>query len=142
MLRLFSKHHKEVIGTVPGSDTPFTVTFDESGHAEVEDEAVGTYLLQLQAAVMAEPSKEGGKDGSGSGGGEQTPELKPEDMNVPQLKKFAKDNGIDLGQATKKDEVLPLVQAYLEQKAKEDEDKAKSQGQGQGEGGGGTGDQQ
>jgi hypothetical protein len=30
-------------------------------------------------------------------------------MTVPQLKKFAKDNGIDLGSAAKKDEIIQAI---------------------------------
>lgn len=33
------------------------------------------------------------------------------DMSLPALKKYAKDNEIDLGEATKKDEVLAAIQA-------------------------------
>lgn len=119
-MRLFSKDHKELVGSLPDSDTAFKVTFDETGHAEIEDEAVGNYLLQLRAASLAQPVEDGTNK-------------KPEDMNVPQLKKFAKDNGIEIGEASKKDEILPIVQAFLEQKVKEVEK--------QGQGGAGTGDQ-
>ncbi len=36
-------------------------------------------------------------------------ELSLDEMNVPQLKKYAKDNGIDLGGAKKKVEILAII---------------------------------
>jgi hypothetical protein len=105
-LRLFSKEHKEIVGSV--EDVPFEVQFDKNGFAEVEDEAVGNYLLQLQAAVLVQtlPSKE------------SDPKTL-EEMHPTQLKKFAKDNGIEIGEASKKDELLPIINAFIEQKYKE-----------------------
>lgn len=38
-------------------------------------------------------------------------EQTPEDMNVPQLKKYAKEHGVDLGGATQKAPILELINA-------------------------------
>lgn len=40
---------------------------------------------------------------------EDTPEFNLDKLNVAQLKKFAKDNGIDVGGATKKQELLDAI---------------------------------
>jgi hypothetical protein len=39
---------------------------------------------------------------------------KPEEMTVPQLKDYAKENEIDLGDATKKDDILQKVTEWQE----------------------------
>lgn len=41
----------------------------------------------------------------------ETVEVALEKMNVAQLKKYAKDNDIDLGDATKKEEILAVIEA-------------------------------
>lgn len=85
-----SKLHKEIVGRVDGK--PYRVLFDVDGYAEVE-EAVGVQLLQLRSA-------------------EAVPDVGTDvtKMNPAQLKKYAKDNGIDIGEATKKAELLALIQ--------------------------------
>lgn len=37
------------------------------------------------------------------------PEICIEDMTVPQLKQFAKDNDIDIGSAAKKDDIIKAI---------------------------------
>ncbi|WP_157261160.1 hypothetical protein [Paenibacillus wynnii] len=46
-----------------------------------------------------------------------------EEMKLPALKAYAKENNIDLGEASKKDEVLAVIQEAIHEaeKAKEDE---------------------
>jgi hypothetical protein len=124
-LNIQSKDHKDIVGSVDGK--PFRVLFDEDGYAEV-DEAVGEQLLQLQAALLVEPkiSKENVED--------KEPKIL-EEMHPMQLKKFAKDNGIEIGEASKKDELLPIINAFIEQKYKREEAKDRVLS-------GGTGDQQ
>lgn len=96
-MKLFSKEHREIAGSV--DDIPFEVQFDKDGYAEVEDEAVGNYLLQLQAALLVP---------------EATNEPKTlEKMNPAELKKYAKDNGIDVGEETKKEPLLAIINAHL-----------------------------
>lgn len=86
-----SKQHKAINGHVDGE--PFSVHFDEDGYAEVDD-AVGEQLLRLRSAEVV-----------------STPETKDvSKMNVPQLKKYAKEHGIDIGEATKKAEILPIIE--------------------------------
>jgi hypothetical protein len=114
-LNIQSKDHKDIAGSVDGK--PFRVLFDDDGYAEV-DEAVGEQLLQLQAAFLAEPQIPNVDD--------KDPK-KLEDMHPMQLKKFAKENGIEIGEASKKDELLPIINAFIEQKYKEAE-AAKTQG--------------
>ncbi|MFF9146327.1 hypothetical protein ACF1BN_15850 [Streptomyces sp. NPDC014861] len=55
---------------------------------------------------------------SGDGG----PEVAVEDMTVDQLKAYAAAEGIDLGTATRKDEIRAAVVAALEQRRDEDGD--------------------
>jgi len=38
-----------------------------------------------------------------------------EELTIPQLKAFAEEKGIDLGDATKKDDILSLIQAALKE---------------------------
>lgn len=85
---IYSKEHKEIVGHVDGE--PFRVLFDEDGYAEVE-EAVGALLLQLQAASPVQEETDLDK------------------MNLSQLKRYAKKNGIDLGDATKKADILEKI---------------------------------
>ena len=49
------------------------------------------------------------EDGKNSEKDEKSEEIEFEKMNVPQLKKYAKENGIDLMGASKKDEILPII---------------------------------
>lgn len=45
-------------------------------------------------------------------------------MNATQLKKYAKENDIDLGGATKKEDILPIIEAALKAADEEDDDPA------------------
>lgn len=87
-----SKQHKAINGHVDGE--PYHVFFDEDGYAEV-DESVGDQLLRIHAAEAVQE--------------QDSPDI--EKMNVPQLKKYAKENGIDIGDATKKADILPIIEA-------------------------------
>jgi len=89
-MRITSKH-RALTGTIDGQK-PFLVNFDEDGFADV-DEAVGEYLYGLHSVEKVE----GGKV--------------LESMNTAQLKKYAKDNGIDIGDETKKVQLLSIIQA-------------------------------
>ena len=40
----------------------------------------------------------------------ETVEVTPDKMNVAQLKKYAKDNGIDIGDAATKNDILAAIQ--------------------------------
>lgn len=44
----------------------------------------------------------------------ETVEVALEKMNVAQLKKYAKDNGINIGDASKKEEILAVIEAAQE----------------------------
>lgn len=87
-----SKLHKEIVGRADGQ--PYHVLFDADGYAEVE-EAVGGQLLRLHAAEAVPES-------------EDTADIRK--MNPAQLKKYAKDNGIDVGDASKKAELLAIIE--------------------------------
>ncbi|UOF90779.1 hypothetical protein LSG31_00405 [Fodinisporobacter ferrooxydans] len=89
-----SKIHRELVGHVDGE--PYRVLFDADGIAEVDD-AVGEQLLQLGSATQFQMSN--------------TTDITK--MNLPQLKKYASENGIDLGDATKKPEILEKINQHL-----------------------------
>jgi len=84
-----SKQHKEIVGHVNG--TPYHVFFDADGRAEVED-AVGEQLLRIQAVVSVQPT-----------------EKSLDDMTVKELKKYAIDNDIELGDASKKEDIIARI---------------------------------
>jgi len=83
--------HRALTGSVDGV-SPFLVEFDEEGFADV-DEAVGEYLCGLHAAEKV--------------GDDADPFAH---MNVPRLKKYAKENGIDIGDASTKVDILAVIQ--------------------------------
>lgn len=60
-----------------------------------------------EATIKAEYLKLGGLI---TGEEEQSGPKVLEDLNVAELKKYAKDNEIDLGEATKKDDILAVIQ--------------------------------
>lgn len=67
------------------------VEFDQDGVAEVSDET-GGLLIELPHYECADEPDLGS-------------------MNVPQLRKYARDNDIDLGDATKKADILSAIQS-------------------------------
>lgn len=85
-----SKQHKEIVGHVDG--TPYHVFFDADGRAEVE-QAVGRQLLRLSAAVEVQGEPEG-----------------LHDMNVADLRAYAKERDITLGQARNKDDIIKAIE--------------------------------
>lgn len=106
-----------------------TIKFDENGVADVQSDEFAEELLKMKGFSSVEgesqveiPSKSDDEEPTPSSTPkeEEKPEEEPADnaeldeeeirkMNVPQLKKYAKDNGIDLGDATKKDEILEVI---------------------------------
>ncbi len=87
--------HKALTGTL--DEEPFFVSF-VGGVAEVE-EAVGEYLLRLRAAsrIVEERTEE-----------DETAE-DISNLGPLQLKKFARDHGIDVGSATKKADLISAI---------------------------------
>lgn len=105
--------------------------FDKDGVVEILDDKVVKALTSLAGySVVAklqdtEETTEVGKDISvennldtkekdeiedaGESENDSVSEDELSKMNVPQLKKYAKDNGIDLGDASKKDEILEVI---------------------------------
>lgn len=90
-----------VIGGVP-------VVFDGNGVAEVPD-AAGAQLLTLGGYRTDNASAPAAANAR-----EQKPEPDAgpglESMNTAQLKKFAKDSGIDIGDATKKADLIAAIE--------------------------------
>lgn len=114
--------------------TKGNVEFDKDGIAEVNEEiakmltSIGGYTL-IDGKLAAEAPKKADKEDvvkeSSAEEEKQQEEQNTESedtseesvadiiapMNVPQLRKYAKDNGIDLGSATKKDEITEIILA-------------------------------
>lgn len=84
-----SKLHKEIRGHVDGES--YHVLFDDRGRAEVED-AVGAQLLRLSDATEV-------RDGI-------------DKMTIPQMKEYAEQKGIELGEATKKPDILAAIKNF------------------------------
>lgn len=96
-----SKQHKEIVGHVNG--TPYHVFFDADGRSEVE-QAVGEQLLRLSAA-------------------EEVQSTGLQAMSVSDLRSYAKEHGITLGQARNKDDIIKVIGDYEEgQKDKGDDE--------------------
>lgn len=87
-----SKQHKEIVGHVDGQ--PYHVNFDANGQAEVE-EAVGKQLLRLKAAVAVQVEPTGFQA-----------------MKLEELKTYAKDHQITLGQARTKDAIIHVIEEF------------------------------
>ena len=103
--------------------------FDENGVSDVTPDEFAEELLKMKgfSSVDGEsnveiPSKSVDKvvNPEPTSESEEVSEEEPADnaemdeeeirkMNVPQLKKYAKDNGIDLGDASKKDEIIKII---------------------------------
>lgn len=83
-----SKQHKEIVGHV--NRIPYHVFFDAFGHSEVE-QAVGEQLLRLSAAVEVQSA---GLQG----------------MSVADLRVYAKEHDITLGQARNKDDIIKVIE--------------------------------
>lgn len=105
--------------------------FDKDGVVEILDDKVVKALTSLAGYSVAaklqdtEETTEVGKDipvennldtkekdeieDAGESENDSVSEDELSKMNVPQLKKYAKDNGIDLGDASKKDEILEVI---------------------------------
>lgn len=96
-----SKEHKELVGKADGK--PYHVVFDADGLAEVE-QAVGEQLLQL--SIVAEV---------------QTGSTVLEDMSVAQLRVYAKEKGITLGQARTKDDIIRVIKGFEDNAGNTDE---------------------
>lgn len=96
--------------------------FDFSA-AELEDinrlqKATGNILVRKP--VNEDPSAGASDDGAGGEGGQGGGENKYLGKTVPELKAIAAERNIDLGEATKKDDILAVLEAA--DKAAEDED--------------------
>ena len=126
MSKIFNGNNKgQSIATAIG-----LISFDENGIAEVNDEEMAEKLLQLDGykrpdgegapkQPQSEPKKaevennsseeENVEEEKSEGEGEELTEEVLTTKNVPQLRKIAKDNDIDLNGATKKDEIIAII---------------------------------
>lgn len=100
--------------------------FDSDGVVDLPDEQAASFL-QMRGFELAEESKNSGLESSENlslGNNPADEENKQDDaenaldddetfdfdkLTVPQLKKYAKDHGIDLMGANRKDEIIPLI---------------------------------
>lgn len=89
--------------------------FDMDGIAEVEEEFVGK-LLELKGFSLAQEDTQEKEDTTQkiepSNPEAEKKEEKPDfdKLTVPQLKKYAREHGIDLKDANKKVEIIPLLE--------------------------------
>ncbi len=78
------------------------VVFDEHGEAEIENEH-GNKLLRLKGFTKIEVSDE-----------EKESKLNSlNSLNVAQLKKYAREHDIELGDASKKQEILDIIEKFI-----------------------------
>lgn len=99
-MRIHCALHKSVTGYV--EDKPFLVRFDSDGYADV-DKAVGYHLLRLSGAtVVADDPVE-----------ESVQEIESpwETMTVAQLRQYAKDHDIKLGDARNRTDITAAIAA-------------------------------
>lgn len=97
-MRIHCALHKSVTGYVDGN--PFLVQFDSGGYADV-DKAVGEHLLRLSGAT--EVASEVAQSGSPF-----------EAMTVPELRQYAKDRNIKLGDARNRTDITAAIVAATE----------------------------
>lgn len=77
------------------------VTYKQGESFEMEDKHVTETLLKVTGDVKKVP-------------------ITVDEMTVPELKKYAKEKEIDLGEAKKQEEILEIIQAHEEQKQEGD----------------------
>lgn len=69
--------------------------------------------LVAEAPLDALPNQNGNGDGADGGTGGDQQAIDVSGMNVEELKAFAVDRAIDLGEARKKDEIVSVIQQAL-----------------------------
>ena len=107
------------------ANTGKIIEFDSNGIADIKDENYVANLIELDGFELVDGEKIPEKapevketevtldeETTEVEEVEEAPELSEEflvDKNVPQLRKIAKDNGIDLAGASKKDEIIAVI---------------------------------
>lgn len=103
-MNIVNVHRKNRSVTVMGT----SVSFDANGAAVVDD-AVGTQLLALGGYTRTDRPQEAPAKQTAAKADEEAPDL--ESMNTAQLRKLARDRNIDLGDATKKADIISAIES-------------------------------
>lgn len=120
--------------TITDPDTLEQFTYDAGDdipdeHVEMIDESRRDKIFEREEEEMFDENGEMivlspngnlafDEDGSEEG---RAADVSFEDMKVPELKRYASTNAIDLGGATKKDDIVARIQAVEEERASESE---------------------
>lgn len=98
------------------------IQFDADGKADIDDTAAAKLatlegfsidgeVSEVEKKTVKETKSEQVEDAKEveADDAEEEDEVDLASMNVPQLRKYAKDNGIDLGNAQKKDDIIAVI---------------------------------
>lgn len=83
------------------------VRYAAEGPISVRDDDEAQRLVDLELAQFADEDEDEDEEGDDNSEGETL-----EDMSVPDLKKLAVDEGVDLGTATKKADIIAAINAH------------------------------
>jgi hypothetical protein len=83
----------------------------KSEQQEDESEEVSVETTEEDSAEQDENAETAEQEDSAAEADKTALHDELEKMNVPQLKKYAKDNGIDIGSASKKDDIIAAIMA-------------------------------